>query len=102
MNLPGRRLSVPSLTAKDRRDLELGCAEGVDLVALSFVRHESDLDPVWEILDKGDGPRALVIAKIEKPEAIEACGAIADVADGLMVARGDLGVEIPIERIAVE
>jgi pyruvate kinase len=94
MNLPGTPLSVPALTDKDRDDLRLGLELGLDFFALSFVRRPDDVVEAKRLA--GDTP---VIAKIEKPEAIEACGAIADVADGLMVARGDLGVEAGFDKV---
>lgn len=94
INLPSSELDVPSLTDKDRADLEFGVTQGVDYVALSFVRRASDLDEV-----RGCG--LPVIAKIEKPEAVRRIEEIVRAADGVMVARGDLGVEIPIERVPV-
>ncbi len=94
INLPSSHLDIPSLTEKDRADLEFGKAQGVDLVALSFVRRAADLDEV-----KRSG--IPVIAKIEKPEAVRNMEEIVRAADGVMVARGDLGVEIPIERVPV-
>ncbi|HHQ47805.1 MAG TPA: pyruvate kinase [Acidobacteria bacterium] len=98
VNLPGSRLRVPAFTDKDRLDLETGLEAGVDFVALSFVRDENDLSPVLEIL-AGAEPRPLLIAKIEKPQAVEHLEAILAVVDGLMVARGDLGVELPVEQV---
>ncbi len=92
MNFPASNLAIPSLTDKDRDDLRFGVAHAVDFVALSFVRRASDLEEV-----KASG--IPVIAKIEKGEALENLDAILAVSDGLMVARGDLGVEIPIERV---
>ena len=94
INLPSSPLDVPALTDKDRSDMKFGVEKGVDLLALSFVRRASDLDEA-----KASG--LPVIAKIEKPEAVENLDAILKAADGLMVARGDLGVEIPIERVPV-
>jgi len=94
INLPSSRLDLSALTAKDREDLHFGVAHGVDFVALSFVRRATDLDAV-----KAAG--VPVIAKIEKAEAVDHIAAIVAAADGLMVARGDLGVEIPIERVPV-
>jgi pyruvate kinase len=94
INLPSSDLDIPSLTEKDRKDLEFGVKNGVDYVALSFVRRASDLDEV----KKSGIP---VIAKIEKPEAVRRIEEIVRAADGVMVARGDLGVEIPIERVPV-
>ncbi len=100
INLPGRKLSTPSLTAKDRRDLEWGIEHGVDFVALSFVREAKDLDAVHRVMKKHSA-RIPVIAKLEKPQAVENLDAIVDRADGIMVARGDLGVELPPERVPV-
>jgi pyruvate kinase len=94
INLPSSRLDIPSLTAKDRADLAFGVAAGVDLVALSFVRRAADL-----VEAKRAG--VPVIAKIEKAEAVEHIDEIVAAADGIMLARGDLGVEIPIERVPV-
>ncbi len=98
VNLPGSRLRIPSFTDKDRLDLEVGLANGVDFVALSFVRSEEDLAPVIEILD-GVTPRPLLIAKIEKPQAVDRLEPILAMVDGIMVARGDLGVELPVEQV---
>jgi pyruvate kinase len=94
INLPSSRLDIPSLTDKDRDDLRFGVEHGVDFVALSFVRRPEDVDEV-----KATG--APVIAKIEKAEALAHLDAIVAVADGVMVARGDLGVEIAIERVPI-
>jgi pyruvate kinase len=94
INLPSSELDTPSLTEKDRVDLAFGVKQGVDFVALSFVRRASDLDEV----KKSSLP---VIAKIEKLEAVQRIKEIVHAADGVMVARGDLGVEIPIERVPV-
>jgi pyruvate kinase len=98
MNLPGVRVSAPSVTGKDMDDLRLGIALGVDFVALSFIRHPEDLRPVRQALSYAGSP-ARVIAKIEKPEAIERIEEIVKSADGIMVARGDLGIEMPIQRV---
>lgn len=95
INLPGTRVSAPSLTEKDARDLEFGLALGVDYVALSFVRTADDIREVKRIT----GESAPIIAKIEKPQAVADIDAIAEIADGIMVARGDLGVEMPLERV---
>lgn len=99
VNLPLSELRIPSFTEKDRKDLELGCAEGVDMVALSFVRHERDLAPVLEILEKTGPHPPLLLAKIEKPQAVDRLRQILEVVDAVMVARGDLGVEMPIEEV---
>jgi pyruvate kinase len=98
INLPGVRVSAPSMTAKDRDDLRFAMSLRVDLLALSFVRDSSDIREVHAIMDEF-GARLPVIAKIEKPEAVAALEEIVQVFDGLMVARGDLGVEIPLEQV---
>jgi pyruvate kinase len=96
INLPGVRVSAPSVTEKDLADLEFGLAAGVDLIALSFVRTAADVS----ILKQHIGQRpARVVAKIEKPEAWDHIEEILDEADGVMVARGDLGVEMALERV---
>lgn len=95
MNLPDTRLDVPSLTEKDERDLEWGVEHGVDYVALSFVRHEDDVTKI-RCRTAGMETPPQVIAKIEKPEAVERLEAILQAFDGVMVARGDLSVEIPL------
>jgi pyruvate kinase len=98
VNLPQAELRVAAVTDKDLADLEVGLAEGVDLVALSFVRHEDDLAPVLARLE-GVARRPLVIAKIEKPQAVARLAPIIAAVDGVMVARGDLGVEMPPEKV---
>ncbi len=98
INLPGVRVSAPCMSDKDREDLRFALGLGVDFVALSFVRDPRDVDEVHAIMDEA-GVRLPVIAKIEKPEAVEQLEAIVAAFDGLMVARGDLGVEIPLEQV---
>jgi pyruvate kinase len=98
INLPGVPLRIPSLTAKDRRDVAFGMRYGVDYIALSFVRKAADLRALKRLVRRS-GTRTPVIAKLEKPEAIEDLDAILDEADGVMVARGDLGVEVSPERV---
>jgi pyruvate kinase len=98
VNLPQANLRVAAFTEKDRADLEVGLEEGVDFVALSFVRHEDDLAPVRERLSQHEKP-PMLIAKIEKPQAVERLQPILGVVDGVMVARGDLGVEMPPEKV---
>lgn len=100
INLPGMNLSTPSVTAKDMKDLAAGLEMGVDYVALSFVRTAEDVLKVRRMLEKHDNPPAL-IAKIEKPEAVENISDILDAADGIMIARGDLGVELPAQRVPI-
>jgi pyruvate kinase len=100
INLPGVALSIPALTEKDREDLEFGLAHGVDAVAISFVRTAADVKMVKQIIAsrKSDVP---VIAKLEKPQAIDRLEEILEASDGVMVARGDLGVEMAPEKVPV-
>ena len=98
INLPNRSINAPILTEKDRRDLEFGLAHEVDFIALSFVRTAHDVASVKRIINEG-GYDVPLIAKIEKFEALANIDEILAVADGIMVARGDLGVEIPLETV---
>jgi pyruvate kinase len=98
MNLPGVRVSSPSLTEKDREDLQFAVREAADFIALSFVRRASDVRDAKAAI-KAAGVDTPLVAKIEKPEAIDALEEILDVADAVMVARGDLGVEMAPERV---
>ena len=98
INLPSGTIKTAALTEKDKTDLLFGLENGVDYVALSFVRDEEDILRVKEIIRQA-GQATPVIAKIEKHEAIENIAAIMDACDGIMVARGDLGVEIALERV---
>jgi len=98
INLPGVAVSVPALSEKDKEDLRWGLTAGADFIALSFVRSAADIKDVHEIMDEV-GIRRPVIAKIEKPQAVENLQEIVDAFDGIMVARGDLGVELPIEDV---
>ena len=100
INLPGVAVSVPALSAKDEDDLRFALGLSVDFVALSFVRSAEDVLDVRKIMDEV-GKRLPVIAKIEKPQAVENLDEVIAAFDGLMVARGDLGVEIPLERVPV-
>jgi pyruvate kinase len=98
VNVPGAHLNIGSLTAKDRKDLELGMKKGVDFVALSFVQTADDIKKLRAILDK-KGLKTGIIAKIETEEAVTNIDAILLASDGVMVARGDLAVEIPKEDV---
>jgi pyruvate kinase len=99
-NLPQTKLSIPAMTEKDRNDLMFGLENKVDWIGLSFVRKAEDILELKEIIDKSEWkPR--VIAKIEKPEALDNLDEIIAVTDGVMVARGDLGVELPMEQVPV-
>jgi len=101
INLPNTTIKAPALTPKDIADLKVGVAAGADYVALSFVRHAADVQQLRDILAKTHRPDVPIIAKIEKPEAVENIDEILDNVDGIMVARGDLGVEIDLERVPV-
>jgi pyruvate kinase len=98
LNLPGVDISAPALTPKDVNDLRFALDAGVDLVALSFVRRPSDAEAARSIMDEV-GRRVPLLAKLEKPEAVAALDDVVAAFDGLMVARGDLGVELPLEQV---
>jgi pyruvate kinase len=99
INLPASQVHVDSLTEKDRKDILIGLEEGVDVVALSFVRSAADVQACRKFIEDNGGATVPVIAKIEKHEAVEDIDAIVAVSQAVMVARGDLGVEIDIERV---
>ncbi|MFE5580921.1 pyruvate kinase [Kitasatospora sp. NPDC056531] len=98
LNLPGVAVSVPALSDKDIADLRWGLRAGADLIALSFVRNGRDIEDVHRVMAE-EGRYVPVIAKIEKPQAVENLDSIVDAFDGIMVARGDLGVEMPLEQV---
>ncbi|QEE61247.1 pyruvate kinase [Salinibacterium sp. dk2585] len=100
INLPGVAVNVPALSEKDEDDLRWGLKLGADYIALSFVRNADDVTRVHEIMAE-EGIRVPVIAKIEKPQAVDNLEAIIDAFDGIMVARGDLGVELPLEAVPI-
>lgn len=100
INLPGVAVNVPALSEKDEEDLRWGLGLGADLIALSFVRSADDIVRVHEIMAE-EGRKIPVIAKIEKPQAVDNLEAIIDAFDGIMVARGDLGVELPLEAVPI-
>lgn len=98
INLPGVAVNVPALSEKDEDDLRWALKLGVDMIALSFVRNAADIKRVHEIMTE-EGRKVPVIAKIEKPQAVENLEEIIDAFDAIMVARGDLGVELPLEQV---
>lgn len=100
INLPGVAVNVPALSDKDEEDLRWGLGLGADLIALSFVRSADDIVRVHEIMAE-EGRKVPVIAKIEKPQAVDNLEDIIDAFDGIMVARGDLGVELPLEAVPI-
>ncbi len=103
INLPGVRLRVAGFTSKDEADLSFGIAQGVDAVAVSFVRSVEDVKQVRAAMERfaAGAPLPLLIAKLERPEALEQLPEILEAVDGVMVARGDMGVEMPPERVPV-
>ena len=100
INLPGTAVSIPVLTDKDKRDLQFGLKQGVDAVALSFVRSADDILTAKKLM-REFGKSVPIIAKLEKPQAIERLEEILEAANGVMIARGDLGVEMPPERVPI-
>lgn len=100
VSLPGMDVSVPALSTKDIEDLEFALELGVDFIALSFVRSPSDIELVHDVMDRV-GRRVPVIGKLEKPEAIDNLEAVVLAFDAVMVARGDLGVELPLEQVPI-
>ncbi|MFO7584119.1 MAG: pyruvate kinase [Anaerolineales bacterium] len=104
INLPGVRLRIPAFTEKDEADLAFGLQQGIEAIAISFVRSVQDIIQVRHAIKRllpANQPRPLVIAKLERPEALDDLDDILDAVDGVMVARGDLGVEMPPERVPV-
>ena len=100
INLPGTAVTIPVLTDKDKRDLGFGLKQGVDAVALSFVRSADDIRTAKSLM-REYGKSVPIIAKLEKPQAIERLEEILEIANGVMIARGDLGVELPPERVPI-
>ncbi len=98
LNLPGVAVNVPAMSDKDEADLRWGLAQGCDFIALSFVRSAADYADVARIMEE-EGRKVPVIAKVEKPQAVDNLAEIVDAFDGIMVARGDLGVELPLEQV---
>jgi pyruvate kinase len=99
VNLPNTKVSLPSLTEKDKKDARFALEHGVDWIALSFVRSVNDILEIKELIKRSKRPAARVIAKIEKPEALDEIEQIIDMTDGIMIARGDLGVEVPFDQV---
>lgn len=99
VNLPGVSVSLPALAEKDIEDLKFGCREGVDFIAASFIRKAGDIAEVRSVLDANGGENIKIISKIESQEGIDNFDEILELSDGIMVARGDLGVEIPVEEV---
>ena len=99
VNVPGVSIKLPALTAKDEADLKFGCEMGVSAVAASFIRKAEDVVAIRKLLNENGGENILIISKIENQEGVDNIDAILEVSDGIMVARGDLGVEIPIENV---
>ena len=101
MNFPDTELSIPAITEKDREDLRFAVEHGIDYIAASFIRRREDIEELRGLLDGLGGGEVAIIAKLEKAQAIEALDDILQVSDGVMVARGDLGVELPPERVPI-
>ena len=101
INVPGAEINLPSLTEQDVRDIKFGIENEVDFIAASFVRKGSDIIEIRKILEKNGGEKINIIAKIENRQGIDNFDEILRLADGIMVARGDLGVEIPVEEVPI-
>lgn len=99
VNVPGVSIKLPAITEKDIADLKFGCEVGVDLVAASFIRKAADVLEIRKVLKENGGDDILIFSKIENQEGVDNIDEIIEVSDGIMVARGDLGVEIPIEKV---
>lgn len=101
VNVPGVKINLPALTDKDISDIEFGIAQGIDYIAASFVRKASDVLAIKEVLENNNAKHIQIISKIENQEGVDNIDSILNVSDGIMVARGDLGVEIPTEEIPI-
>ncbi|WP_305306147.1 pyruvate kinase, partial [Romboutsia ilealis] len=101
VNVPGVKINLPALTEKDIKDIEFGISQGIDYIAASFVRKASDVLAIREVLEDNNATHIQIISKIENQEGIDNIDSILQVSDGIMVARGDLGVEIPTPEIPI-
>ena len=101
VNVPGVKINLPALTQKDISDIEFGISQGIDYIAASFVRKASDVLAIREVLERNNATDIQIISKIENQEGVDNIDEILKVSDGIMVARGDLGVEIPTEEIPI-
>lgn len=99
INVPNVSIGLPAVTEKDKSDIIFGCSQGVDIIAASFIRKASDVLEVRKILESNGGENIQIISKIETQEGVDNIDAIIAVSDGIMVARGDMGVEIPIQKV---
>lgn len=99
VNVPNVSVNLPGITEKDANDIVFGIEQGIDFIAASFVRRASDVLEIRELLEKNNAPHIQIISKIENQEGVDNIDEILEVSDGLMVARGDLGVEIPAEEV---
>lgn len=99
VNLPGVSVQLPALSEKDRSDIAWGCTQNIDFVAASFIRKASDVEEIRELLKANGGEKVKIISKIENQEGVDNFDSILEASDGIMVARGDLGVEIPVEEV---
>ncbi|GAA0716650.1 pyruvate kinase [Clostridium malenominatum] len=101
VNVPGVATSLPSLTEKDKSDLKFGCENEIDMIAASFIRKASDVLAIRKVIEQNNGKDIQIFSKIENHEGVENIDEIIQFSDGIMVARGDLGVEIPIEQVPI-
>lgn len=99
VNVPGAAIRLPAITEKDISDLQFGVKEGVDIITASFIRRASDVAEIRKVLDEAGGKHVLIYSKIENQEGVDNLDEIIEISDGIMVARGDLGVEIPTEEV---
>ena len=101
VNVPNININLPSVTQKDKKDIIFGCNNDIDFIAASFIRKASDILEIRDILKEQNNNHIKIIAKIENQEGVNNIDSIIEVSDGIMIARGDMGVEIPIEKIPI-